>query len=284
MSYDALHSVRRCRDYHLYTADGKRYLDMYLNGGRALLGHKPAGLSLILKTEIQKGLMAEVPTAFSRRLEKALLRLATAAPRKESPPRGGSPGAVFRLRLYANFDRALTAAAALLGKSFTEQDIAEPFFASPGDPVYFRPCTTVDYTRFPVLFPVLPFPAGFAPQPLLYKDVQGQPPASDAVSPLLAAGLTRLAENLSSAAEELQTGGEFPDIWKEWRLPGWTRFGCYCFRTTSENYAHLANRFFAAGLIISPAPGRPTILPRLFSPGEQRLVERLCSETFGRNT
>jgi hypothetical protein len=261
MSYKSLPPIRRARDYHLYAQNGKRYLDMYLAGGRALLGHKPPGLCKVLKNEMQKGLLAELPGRHEQRLEKALLRLA---------------GKDFRLRLYASFDRALAAAACLPGRRLEEKDIAEPFFDPPAEsPVYLRPGAGADYSRYRLLFPLLPFPGNFAPQPLLFRPPPW-PPEGDEVSPILLAGLTHIIE--------LQSRAESPDIWKEWKLPGWRRFGCYCFRENGaqKNYRALFDHFLAQGVLISPGPGRPTLLPRLFSRGEQRLVERLsCEAAFG---
>jgi hypothetical protein len=225
------------------------------------LGHKPRNLYKILKDEMQKGLFAEVPSVYSGRFEKNLCRLT-----------GGN----WHVRVYSSFDRALAAAEKLLARPLRETDIQEPFFAPSREaPVFFRPCTDPEYSRFSLVFPVLPFPGGFAPQPLLIgkKNNAPEPAAGDLVSPVLLAGLTHLAE-------ELQKTPKIPDIWKEWKLPGWTRFGCYCFpRPVPENYETVFNRFLEGGVIISPDPERPTLLPRLFSPGEQRLVEGLCTET-----
>jgi hypothetical protein len=263
MNYAGLPPIRRARDYHLYAGGGRRYLDMCLAGGRALLGHRPRSLYKILKNEFQKGLAAEFPTIFEKRFEKTFLRFA---------------GDGFTLRLYASFESALRAAGSILGRTITGADILEPFFAAgKWTPVYLRPFTGVDYSRFSVLFPVLPFPGNFAPQPLLLRE-QTAPPG-DAVSPLLLAGLARLAE-------ELQSGPEFPDIWKEWRLPGWERFGCYCFPAlkADADYAEVYNRFLEEGVVLSPESRRPSILPRLYSAGERRLVERLSQTILGSGT
>ncbi|MDR1315285.1 MAG: hypothetical protein LBK13_00305 [Spirochaetales bacterium] len=308
--YAGLPPICRARDYHLYARGGKRYLDMCLGGGRALFGHRPHGLYKILKNELQKGLAAEFPTQFEKRFERAFLRLA---------PSG------FRLRLYASFDRALAAAESVLGRSLSGADIHEPFFAGDAEsggaagplpasqtphtpdtpqtpdttdtppevsdtadtsnatdtldaPVYFRPGTDIDYSHFPLLFPVLPFPGNFAPQPLLLRE-DLRAPGGEAVSPLLLSGLTRLAE-------ELQRGQEFPDIWSEWRLSGWRRFGCYCFPVPRAglDYARARSRFLEEGIVLSPEARRPSILPRLYSPGERRLVERLSETIFGSST
>jgi hypothetical protein len=264
MKYASLPPIRRARDYHLYAQNGKRYLDMHLAGGRALLGHKPRNLYAVLKTELQKGLWAEFPSAFGKRFERAILRLA---------------GQGFTPRIYASFDRALAAAGNILGRTITEENILEPFFAAGRwTPVYFRPFTNIDYSRFSIVFPVLPFPGNFAPQPLLLREDAAAEagPGDDAGSPLLLAGLTRLTE-------ELQTGAEFPDIWKEWILPGWKRFGCYCFPSVEAetDYAKVYSGFLAEGVVLSPDSRRPAILPRLYSPGERRLVERLSKILFG---
>jgi hypothetical protein len=140
--------------------------------------------------------------------------------------------------------------------------------------------TGIDYSRFALLFPVLPFPGNFAPQPLLLReDLCGSLSGGEQVSPLLLAGLTRLAE-------ELQSGLESPDIWSEWRLSGWKRFGCYCFPIlkAETDYAEVYSRFLAEGIILSPRLRQPSILPRLYSPGERDLVERLSQTIFGSGT
>ena len=261
--------IRRARDYHLFDRNGVRYLDMSLNGGRALLGHRPAGLYTVLKNQMQKGVLAEAPSVYDRRLEKALLRLA---------------GDAWKVRLYRSMERAVLAAGLFLGNPLSEENIREPFSIPGGasrdkgssrSAAFLRPLSGADYSDFSVLFPVLPFPGGFAPQPVLFVNnpASAGPEPGDAVSPLLTAGLVRVTE-------ELQKTPEFPDIWKDWMLPGWTRRGCYCFPSPAPaDYGRIFDRFLASGVLISPDPDRPTILPRIFSPGEKKLVERLCEET-----
>ena len=41
--------VRRARDYHIYDESGRRYLDFYQDGGRAVLGHRPPNVAKTLK-------------------------------------------------------------------------------------------------------------------------------------------------------------------------------------------------------------------------------------------
>ena len=52
--------IRRARGYHLYDEAGKRYLDLSLAGGRALLGHRPERALLELKNLLSRGLAADL--------------------------------------------------------------------------------------------------------------------------------------------------------------------------------------------------------------------------------
>lgn len=67
--------VKRARDFHLYTTGGRRFLDLYLNNGQALAGHKPAAYNVALKNPIEQGLVGACPNIWQARLEKALLQL-----------------------------------------------------------------------------------------------------------------------------------------------------------------------------------------------------------------
>ncbi len=64
--------IRRMRDFHLYDFNGRRYLDLYLDGGRALLGHKPGRCVLMMKNAMEKGLSAPYPGVWNARLLKQL--------------------------------------------------------------------------------------------------------------------------------------------------------------------------------------------------------------------
>ncbi len=70
-----LPAVRRAREHRLYTVDGARWVDAWADGGRALLGHRPGGVKLRIKNELDRGLCAPYPGVWERRLEKVLLRL-----------------------------------------------------------------------------------------------------------------------------------------------------------------------------------------------------------------
>ena len=63
--------IRRAREFHLYDNAGKRLLDLYLNGGKALLGHRPEGFSLIVKNTLARGVTAEYPSHEEGKMLKA---------------------------------------------------------------------------------------------------------------------------------------------------------------------------------------------------------------------
>ena len=64
--------IRRTREYHVYDEHGRRYLDLCLDGGRALLGHKPGRTVLAMKNSLEKGLSASYPNIYAARLKKAV--------------------------------------------------------------------------------------------------------------------------------------------------------------------------------------------------------------------
>jgi len=58
--------IRRARGYRLYGQDGRRYLDLWQGGGRALLGHRPARVTTVLKNVISTGLVTDLPSDWRR--------------------------------------------------------------------------------------------------------------------------------------------------------------------------------------------------------------------------
>ncbi len=73
--YSELPVVKRTRDYHVYDNRGVRYFDMWLDSGRALMGHKTPNSTKIMKNLLEQGLSAAYPTVHTARLEKAVKNL-----------------------------------------------------------------------------------------------------------------------------------------------------------------------------------------------------------------
>lgn len=65
---EQLPPIRRTRGFRLYAANGVRYLSLWSDYGRALLGYKPEGLQRIAKSTIDRGLLSNLPSQWQKRL------------------------------------------------------------------------------------------------------------------------------------------------------------------------------------------------------------------------
>jgi len=90
----ALPKINRARESYLYMKDSSRWLDLWADNTRALMGHRAPGVSLRIKNEIDKGLYAPYPGVWENRLVKALNTL--------------FPG-YSRVFLFSNTEKALSA-------------------------------------------------------------------------------------------------------------------------------------------------------------------------------
>ncbi|MCD2308878.1 hypothetical protein [Borreliella burgdorferi] len=61
---DNLPVIKRARFFYLYDIHGKRYLDLYLNGGRNFLGYRVQGLNRLFKQTMSRGLISPYPSVF----------------------------------------------------------------------------------------------------------------------------------------------------------------------------------------------------------------------------
>ena len=75
MMMNKIPEINRARGYFVYTADGKRYLDMALEGGRLIMGHRQKGYALALKNVIDKGILPGYPSPYAYRLKHAVKAL-----------------------------------------------------------------------------------------------------------------------------------------------------------------------------------------------------------------
>lgn len=64
--------IKRARGHRLYTHTGEKILDLSMDGGRAVIGHRPNGLSLTLKNSIERGIYVDNGSEFEGRLKKDL--------------------------------------------------------------------------------------------------------------------------------------------------------------------------------------------------------------------
>lgn len=69
---EKLPSIRRARDFHLYSFTGKRYLDLYRGEGFNLLGYSIPGFHLGIKNRIAQALWQGMPHPLHKQLSKVL--------------------------------------------------------------------------------------------------------------------------------------------------------------------------------------------------------------------
>ncbi|MCX7787371.1 MAG: hypothetical protein N2442_06720 [Spirochaetes bacterium] len=264
-----LPEIHRARDCRLYDRKGNRYLDLWRNGGRALLGHRPDKVYRELKNVLQKGVVAEYPSLYTGRLKKALRSLI--------------PGN-WEIRIFASLDRALTVGKEILHRlGSSNAQVLEPFRLP--DPeqaeqeqnrgVFYRPFYSFPYPQFPLVIPILPFPGAFAPQPLLIGDSfpREELPSDDPVSPVLAATLVRTVWHL------IRVSRIALPKWEEWEVYGWNLISCYGIpQFKHSQYQKIFTAFLERKILIPPTPEDPLILPMDWSKGEKALVESTARE------
>ena len=238
--------VRRAREYHLYSVSGKRYLDLWQNGGQTLLGHRPGRLTTVLKDTISKGLIADLPSVFGGRLIRLLQ---TMFPDYREFRLIGSPA------------EALQLASLYLGRSVAAAEVIDPLL-QPGPaedrPVSFWRPLLPDPPAAEVLFPVLPLAMAGAPLVVCFR---GSPPRDfpeqAPISGVLLAGLLRSLHEL-----------------RHFTMPPWVRpdllAGCAGWRREQlylipefdlTDYERVFEAFLDAQVLLSPEAPYLSILP-----------------------
>lgn len=266
--------IRRARLWRLY-AEGqaagrpRRFLDLWMDGGRSLLGAKGTGLGTEAKAAIDRGLTGPAPSVWERRLEKALL--------------AAYPGYA-AARFYRSEEAALEALEAHLGKARGQLAILDPALRDSGRPgdsaasggaealvarpfAAFLPGQAALERGLPAFaLPLLPCPAALAPGVILARDASGAPRGELAPPLLLASACRALAElaRLGSTYRE--------ELWRrsDRRLaPFFERRGPYLYpRHGPEEHGAFFRRALEAGLLVSPRHELPSMLPGEFDDGE----------------
>ena len=271
-----LPGVLRARDFHLYLEGGQRLTDLWLQGGRAILGHKPAKVLGELKNAAERGLFGSFPHPQEARFIKALGQF--------------FPGRAFRLyqdmsSLYLALEKAgfkELAAAPLSDPAFPQhtprqiigvQGAEKPLIS------LWRPFIEIeaDISRLTTFWiPVLPWPLG--PVVLvLDKNMEPLFPQGELISPVLLAPATRAMYDLAAKTCPPDFR-RYPKLEKALKGGFWKRRGIYITMepsTNMEEYAVLFRRFLDGGFLIPPSPVEPVILPAEMSQGEESKLAAL---------
>ena len=249
--------IRRARGFHLYDNTGRRFLDLYQNGGRAILGHRPEKLSLELKNTLSRGVYAEYPSHEENKLLKAA--------------RAVWGGTFEQIGYYRN-PMTLMSWFRQNGICREPEEISDPAVAASSKVSLWRPWLTLEDNVGYVL-PVLPLP-GMDSGIILCSRESLPLPGGDSPSPVTAAGLSRCLWNLKS---RLDRPDYFSGITAE-ALPvfhGWVRKGPYLmYIGDKEAYAELFRRSLKEGILIPPDPVLPAILPWELTTGDLKILKK----------
>jgi hypothetical protein len=253
-------TVLRARGFRLYTNSG-RLIDLWQNGGAAVLGHTPPNLLHEMKNTASRGLYAPFPHFTEDRFIKALSKL--------------FPGYTFRLYAAPPPELAslFNCGAAVLWRPYINAE--SPF--------------TVEDT--PILVPVLPcihtwrnnLPTGLCVTAAQTKNAEENPfeqlPASDILSPVL---LAMAARGIYDLLAYPQRGKPvLPRTAKALKdSKNWQRRGIYLYlnkKPSPETWSGLFRQFLEAGFLLPPVPSHPVILPGELSPGEDAKLANILS-------
>ena len=261
-----LPTVLRARAYRLYTKN-QRLVDLWLNGGAAVMGHNPPNLLRELKNTASRGLYAPFPHFTEGRFLKALSKLL--------------PDYNFRIysappqELITLFEKGT----AKLWRPFKNPEA--PFAADDNAPLLILVIQGISLWRGG-----LPMCLCVTAQSKRYAQKEtAQLPENETLSPVLLATAARGVYDLLTTPERakplLQRIDKICTQQNANKVCRWQREGIYLTlkeEIKKEEWETLFKQFLEAGFLIPPAPSQPLILPGEMSAGEEiKLAELLAS-------
>jgi len=256
--------IRRARLWRLYAEDGRRLLDLWMDGGRSLLGAKGRGLGTSIKAAVDMGLLRPLPSVWEERAKKAVM---AAFP--------GYSGAL----AFRNEERALREIDIVLGRPAKVLDSAA---REPGpeeaDILVIRPFggglprLQAALPRFAL--PLLPCPSALGCAFVLFRDkADAAAMGGELVPPAALASACGALRELAAFSR-----GYGEDLWRrsDRRLgPFFERKGPYLYpRCAEAGYGAFFRLALGAGLLVSPRFDLPSILPADFDDGELAALAR----------
>ena len=232
--------IKRARAFHLYTQT-KRYLDLYLCRGAAVLGHQYPGYSSVMKNVIEQAMYMPYPNIWHQRLLHALQK--TFAPHHVG---------VFMSLPVADeqWQEAWQPPGAEYALWRPSLPMPDARFISPVLPVSAQPCRIIitKYDSFPENWLHLPIPAIWAR--VLLKAVQ----------------LWSLAQALPAMSSR----------WKQLFESKGRVHGRYFFSLLGEK-EHAAWYQYALhrGVVLPPLPQLAGVMPLEMSRGEKKLLQEV---------
>jgi len=236
--------ILRARGYRLYTKDNRRLIDLWLNGGAALLGHTPPNILRELKNTASRGLYAPYPHFTEGRLLKALSKLLPE----------------YSFCIYAT----------------PPQEFATLF--SNGKASLWRPFMTADTSNpFHLILPGIQI--GLCVIAAKSEEQLAQLPPNELISPIVLATAARGIHDLIASPQRAHP--HLPRTYKALKadICPWRREGIYLYLKDppdEKGWAAYFDKFLQAGFLLPPTPEHPVILPGELSDGEDaKLAEML---------
>ncbi|MCF6334672.1 MAG: hypothetical protein L3J12_02905 [Spirochaetales bacterium] len=261
-SSNSIPKIKRSRGYLLYDTQGKRYLDLFLDNGRAILGHRLDGISGVIKSTVSKGLTAAYPSIYENRLEKQLRQLFPF---------------VREFLVFGNMERAVSAL--FSGKKMGSREAAFVDFPSLTDKYgVWRPFwdNTLDWSRFKYFIPVLPSIGSFGPV-VICSNTDEAVTGSDLLSPMFYDILIKSVVSLRRSLDENNPGQK--DFFDS---PVWTREGIYLrFNIGGTEYSALFEEALKCGILLPPEEDIPGIIPLRFESGQIKAFRKMIRSEYG---
>jgi hypothetical protein len=273
MEVETVPLIRRARGFRLYDLQGRRYLDLYRDGGGALLGHRSGTAVTQMKSVLSQGLASPVPSVWEARLVRMIAAM--------FPGHG-------TVRLFSSRSRALDAVSCCIGMRVDLADLHDPALgaAPPARPRAslwrpFLPDADPGAAAWPAILPVLPLTVCEAPAPVCFAGLAGRGvPDSDGIPGFVLAGAFSALAQLKRCGEAFAVNPVVRRAIDASR--GWARTGPYVRATFGPDaFSRVFGEFLRAGVLLSPTYPGPSILPGDCSPGEARLLARLFSTIPG---
>ena len=245
--------VLRARGFRLYTGS-RRLIDLYLNGGAAVMGHTIPNVLREIKNYASRGLYAPFPHFTQGRLLKALSLLMPehtfgiyAAPPQELET------------LYNN------------GKA----ELWRPFTGTqPNNKLKILVIPGIQTWRNN-----LPFGLCVSASPDKAASQSEILSPGETLSPILLAAAARGVYNIIASPERIRP--QLPRTYKVLKETSfWQRNGIYLTlkeKPSQEAWAALFEKFLEAGFLLPPVPTQPVILPGELSAGEDTKLAKILS-------
>lgn len=247
--------VRRSRGFRHYSPEGKRFLDLYQDAGRGMMGSRPQGLILRFKSSLEKLGPAALPSVWNQRAVRLL--------------KGFFPEYPW-IEIFPSFPEALKALEPVYGGELPPLwDPVEAGYGkkSPEKKIRislwrpFLPPPSAD-----ILLPVLPGAGTWGGVFILSRKSLNLP--APPLPPFLLAPQvygTRLFFRWIQAMDQ--------GVYANFPRGPWERMGPYLFpRCREEEYPGLVQELISRGLYPSPDYAIPSIIPGEYEEGEVKLL------------